>query len=459
MRWSLNPSDNWHSIVFGLLFLAGLIWTVSLFFNSPGTPVQDEVAHVLISRNAWRYPVLILDIWGRPVNTLLYMIPSLGGLAGARWFSIVLAGLTVVVTSQAARHLGARWWFVVPAFLWFQPWFNDLSYTAITEVPFSLLLIVGILMWLRHHVLAATLAIGLLPLVRYEAIALVLVWCLYVVYRREWRAAILCWSPVIVYNLVYYAAAQRWPAAIYLSPKPTFLYGSGTLLHFVEPVVQNAGIPLIILSAFSAIAILKDGSKRFVAVWYVLYFLIHTVLYHFGLYASGGYYLFLLPLAPAIAIASALGIEALLDLPSRIAVRHISRPHVLPLLTGLALTLILASVIAVGLRSRPHLLDLEATALREAADWIRQNGLAGYPVIATHVWFYYFYDLSWVPTQGWAQPPPLAGISRGSLVLWDGHYSDRWGMTYDELSTPDSGWAELKAFGDRFAVVFQKTSD
>jgi len=455
VRLKLSPA----SAVYGLAFSAGCAWTGYLFLNSPGTLVQDEIGHFLISRNAWHYPELILDVWGRPVNTVLYMLPSIWGINAARAFSTLLAALTVLLTTKVAQRSGVQLLFLVPVFLWFQPWFNALSYTVITEVPFSLLLVLAVYLWLTGREAAGAVTIGLLPLVRHEGIVLVLAWCLYALYKRDWKAILISVSPFILYNLVYYMAFQRWAASIFLNPRPTAIYGSGSWLHFVQPVINNVGRPLVGLSLLGLIPVLRLKEKILGFALYALYFLTHVIIYRFGLYGSGGYDLFLLPLAPLFAVTATLGAEFALNLLSHTATRLAVPPvlhQVLPVLV------IIVSVIWVGylgLQTRPRALDQEAAALQQAANWLRVNGLSGNTVVATHVWFFYFYDLPLIPGQGWAKPPPPDQLDPGTIVVWDRHYSDRWGLAYNKLADPSAGWRVLNQFGDGFVVIFQKAQE
>lgn len=435
--------------IFGL----GLAWMVGLWLRSPGVPVQDELGHVLIARNAWRSPALVLDLWGRAVNTLLYLLPALGGLSGARLASVLLACSTVLLTTAIAARLGLGRLWLIPALLWFQPWFGDLAYTAITEVPFAWLLALGCWLWLRERPRWAALCFGLLPLVRHEGVALTALCCGYLLLRRDWRAILAALAPMLLYNVLYAAVLGGWPVTIYFQPRPTTLYGSGSWLHFVWPLIDGLGWPIAALVLPGCLLLLRQRGGREVLACYGLYFGLQTVIYRFGLYASGGYAIFLLPLAPGCALAAALALEWLLARIERAVSPALPRGE---LLSASLLMIVLALVGNVALRTPPRPLDFEGVALQEAARWLAAAQLSPPRIVTTHVWFYYFADLpleqgSWPPT-----PPTLASLPPGALVVWDAHYSERWGLAYAELSDPTRGWRTLQRFGDDFAVIFQK---
>lgn len=139
------------------VFVAGFVWVIFVAANSPDAIFQDEVAHILMSRDAWQHPELMLNIWGRPFNTIIYMLPSLGGLVAARWFSLIFSGISVILATKVAEKLNLKALWLIPLCLWFQPWFADLSYTANTMTPFSFLLILGIYLWVNDKATWASL--------------------------------------------------------------------------------------------------------------------------------------------------------------------------------------------------------------------------------------------------------------------------------------------------------------
>ncbi|MBN3038565.1 MAG: hypothetical protein JW869_04020 [Candidatus Omnitrophica bacterium] len=446
-----------YSILFWVAFLSGLAWIIYIFSKSPGVPVQDEIAHILISRNAWNYPELLLNKWGRPINTLFYMPGSLAGLTGARWFSIIAASLTVILAAKIAQKMGLKSLFLIPVFLWFQPWFNDLSYAAITEVPFSLFLILGVYLGLDKKETLASIPLALLPLVRHEGIALLGIWCFYLLLKRKWRAIIVAVSPMVLYNLIYQIVLNRLPSSIFLSFKPTDFYGSGSWFHFVQPTIRSVGIPICIYSFFSFVPIfrLKEKSLVFI-VPYAAYFLIHTAIYRFGLFASGGYQLFLLPLAPAFAISAALGVQSIIEFTvSRLGLSG-RGPEILK-----ASVIIICSILVLnlGLRTRPRGLCPEAKAMRQVAQLIRDRGLSENKVVSTHAWFFYFYDLQWKPGELWNKPPALDKLGPGTIVVWDSHYSNRCGLSIDVLSDPANNWKLLAKDNYGTVAIFQKVKE
>jgi hypothetical protein len=186
-----------------------------------------------------------------------------------------------------------------------------------------------------------------------------------------------------------------------------------------------------------------------------VYFAIHTIIYRFGLYASGGYSFFLLPIAPAFAIAAAIGLEFVVVMSERMRKQFICRIRISPNLLRLGTGILLAVTVAYGMREHPHVLTPEAAAIQQLSGWLKAKGLGSRPTVVTNVQFYYFHPL---PVAGsyWWKVPKLAGLVEGTIVVWDRHYSNRWGLNLAELENSKS-WRKLHSFGiDRFAIAFEK---
>jgi hypothetical protein len=446
-------------ILYVIAFVAGLAWTVSLWLRSPGTSVQDEIGHFLLARNAWNYPILALDIWGRVFNTLLYMVPSLFGLNGARLASVLMSCATVLLTTRVARVFGVRHLFLVPLFLWFQYWGADLMYAASTTVPFTLFLIFAVHEWVERRFETASIAIGLLPLIRHEGIALLGVWCLYLVLRREWRAVLVTATPTILYNAVYLVALhpplRMLPVSVYFNPTSYQDYGKGSWFHYVPLTMHGVGMAIGLWVVIGLVPAWRLRRQMFYFVPYAVYFLVHTIIYHYGAYASGGYYLFISPTAPAFAIIAALGAEALLAPALAASERLTSIWGKRLAIAGSAVLLIVPVLYKAATSQVPRQFIVEEESVWEAARWLRTQPVSPSAVESTHVFFYYFYQLPWTPERPWWKPTPVEKMPPGTIAVWDQKYSDLAGMRRDGFRE-DRGWRKVAQFGSGQVEVYQR---
>ncbi len=413
--------------------------------NSPDTPFQDEIGHYLLSRYAWQYPEYLLHIWGRPFNTLIFMVPALGGLFAARLFAILLSALTVLLTTKVAQAYGIKQLVWIPLFLWFQPWFVNVSSTANTMIPFSFLLILGVYLWQRDRYILVSVVMSLLPLTRHEGIALTGVWFLYAVYHKHWLAATIVPLPMILHNGLYLAVFGTLASGNLINFQPTTYYGSGGWFHYFSEILAGIYPILLFLTCMAIPAIPYRSRRSLIFVPYVLYLATHVVIYRFGLFASGGYGFFLLPLAPAFAMWSTVGMLQLIKMTRRS--RVFSQRFIVAIVVG---------VVLLGALTYPFReYTQEASSLRDASDWLYNNNYGDFPFHSTHVWFYHFSGLEVKPDKYWGTSNTNSD-QPGTILVWDKHYSDRGGYKYNQLTASDSGWSRLAEFGDGTVVIFQK---
>jgi hypothetical protein len=406
---------------------------------------HDEITHTLIARWSWHHPSMILDQWGRVGHTTLYLIPSLGGLTGARIMSLLVSCGTVVLATLLARSFGVRHLWLVPLLLWFQPWFNDLGYTAMTEVPFTLGLTAAVLLCVRRQWSAAALVVGTLPLVRNEGIIYAALLGIVLLAGRRRRQLALLVLPTVVYNLLYLAVHQELGSGNFAHADGGSLYGRGGWFHYLPGVWHGVGPVVFVLAAAGTVVAVRRGRAALWLLAFPLWFVVHTVIYHLGLYASGGYTLFLLPLAPGAAVVAAIGVDGFVRGTRRLALPAFMLP-------------VLAAAVAVavalfGLQTTPRKLDPDGVAMKDVAGWVDQH-TGTRPAITTHPWFAYFHDYG--RQQLATRVVDAAAVSDGTILVWDRHYSPRYGLSFAALTAAGSGWVLLYRDSD-LGAVFERT--
>lgn len=450
-------APRWQVALFWLTFAAGLGRALWLMWHSPGSPLDDEIAHFLIAQGVWDDPRLLLNLWGRSVNTLVFAVPAAFGLTAARGLALLMTGIAILLTARLAQRFGLRHAWLVPVLFWFQPWVQQLGFTCLTEVPFLLFVVAGLLAFTSGRLLAAGVLLGCLPLIRHEGIGLVAAWIAYAALTRQWRLAGALAAPYATFVALYAAVFQATPLQIFSAGTHTDHYGAGGWLHFAPHLVQAAGLALL-PALYGLPRLLRTRESALATGTFVLYLAIHVVVYRFGLFASGGYVEFLLPLAALVALAGAAGVEALAE-----ELHRHSRPELFGLRFGSApvlatgIAVLAAGIVVQGLRhAAPHALQPIDVACGQAADWLRGQGLSRRAVVATHVRVHHALSLP-IPDvlHLWVRPAPPAGQAAGTLVVWDGKYSDGWGLPLAELQ--GERWRLLAEFGaEREVRVFEK---
>ena len=284
----------------------GLLVSVWMALHSDGTYHDDDLTHMQIARAAWTYPAYLLDEWGRPGFTVLYAPAARLGWLATRVCSGLLTALTAWLAYLIAVRLRVRLAAVVPALLWLAPLTFTLSYTTLTETPLALYFTLAGWLFLRGNHASSAAVISLAAVTRHEAGLFVLLWLVALLRRRRpWREWIwVAWAPVL-YHVLSSVLLDQWPLLRFFDAHPTNEYGAGTLLTMLTRWPVAAGIGPLLLAWIGLPALLRRSGGALWAGAGLAYFGLHTVIYCFGLFASGGYERFLVPISPVVAVAAA----------------------------------------------------------------------------------------------------------------------------------------------------------
>lgn len=438
-----------RSPLYWAAFAAGLAWTVVMWVRAAplASALDDEIGHFLIARDAWVHPQLLLNAWGRVGTTAAFFLPAAGGLEVARAAALAMTAGAVLIATQVARLVGVRALALVPVFFWFQPWVHFYGNAVLTEVPFTLVMLGACWAALAERTALASVLFGVLPLMRHEGIAVLGLWAVFLVVRRRWRDLAFAAVPVVAYQLAFALAFSTAPFSLYFRTTPSSPYGHGGWFHYVLPLVRSIGPVVALLAAAGLVLARRDRRVLLLAAPFVLLALVETVIFRFGLFGSGGNADYLLPLAAFAAVAAALAADRILDAAPR--------QWIAPVAGVLAL-----ATAGYALRTHPARADPVARSMRSAVRYLRARHADMSRVTATHVWFYELSGTSIPAGDGlhspWSRPKRPALLAPGSLVVWDCSYSDRFGLRWKRLRRSD--FAELRRFGHRHVVVFQRVA-
>ena len=261
----------WLPIALPILLFAVLSSYCAI--RSEGFIAGDACTHYFSARHAFSNPNNLVDVWNRPLVTVLYAGPAwLLDREGIRIVSMLVAIGCGCVSYWIARGQGLGMPALALIFTLGQPMLFLHSFAEMTELPFALLLGLAFLAWQKERFWLAALLISWSPLARPEGFGIVvLVFAALVLYRR-WACLLVLPIPVILWDIAGWLLSNRslpwwgwlrgsWPYA------GTSLYASGYLLTFVAmlpAVVSPFVLPAMLvglgrsLSAISSFAHLAD---------------------------------------------------------------------------------------------------------------------------------------------------------------------------------------------------------
>lgn len=290
--------------------LTGLVLSIVMALYSDGVHHDDDLVHLQFARWSFEYPEYLLHEWGRPGFTVLYALPAQLGWTAARIFSGLLTALTGWLAFLIARKQGLGVAAAVPALFWLQPMTFTLSYTTLTEPVLAFYLTLG--MWLLQHgrYVASAAVISLTMVTRHEAALFLALWSVALwKCRASWFTYLaLLWAP-IVHNVLSAMFLWSAPLLMFLDPKPTAQYGSGGWHSMPARWLLAAGVGPVLLACIGAPAQMRRPWGWLWIACGLAYLAAHTVLFRYGLFATGGYYRFLVAIGPVVAVAAAEGVN------------------------------------------------------------------------------------------------------------------------------------------------------
>ncbi|MBX3395972.1 MAG: hypothetical protein KF841_11460 [Phycisphaerae bacterium] len=321
--------------------LTGCALAVVFIFVSPeGLHHFDDITHYLFARWAWTWPEYLVDHWGRPGFTIPYFPAAALGWTACKLLSALVSALTGWCAFRLAQHAGlARAWLVIPL-IWLQPLFFHLAQTTLTETPLALYLSLALLLAVRGRWTWSSAVISAAFVTRHEAILFLPIWICFawrtgVSWRRLWP---ILWAPIAV-NAASIMLGMPTTIELYLTPKPSNQYGSDGWLTFFARGLHAWGPSVAVLAWVGLLrtasadferisrrtSLFAEGetdaptssashssseapkqigraeTMRFIATCAIAYFAAQSVIRALGLFNSGGYARFLVPISPFMA--------------------------------------------------------------------------------------------------------------------------------------------------------------
>lgn len=433
----------------GLCAAAG----VALAGLYPDSYQQDGGYHYLYARWAFVHRELLAGVWSRPLSTFVYSLPAAWAYPAAKMFTLALCLLTAYQTYRLAEASELARAPLAALLLFLQPAFLLLATDTMTEPLFALLFVVALRLHAAGRVRAGMGVASLSILARPEGFFVGALWGLWVLVDR--RDARPWWRRLPDTLLLATGAVLWWLAAWGLTGDPLFIphdwppnwettaatYGVGPAWTYVAKLPEIAG-SLLVVPFLAGLAILL-ARRRLPAVTssIAMLFTVHSALRAFGWFGSAGYVRYFVCIAPATALATLAGWNALSDGLAR-RLPALRRP------LGAA-TLALSAILALAYVDTSNVDGRDARAVAEMAGWLAANPRP----VSRFVWSQAYMDvlLDRDPLENLpAGEDRNASLERlrqappGTLVFWDGKTGPAsFGLTAREIES--LGYERLRA--------------
>ncbi len=291
----------------------------------PDSSTADGGTHFLEARWAWAtgHHTLLVDVWGRPLFTVIYSLPAQFGYRVAKLFTVVLSLATAWQTYRTAEVLGFRRAALAVPLLFLQPSFLMVAPETMTEPLFTLVFIVALRLHLERRVRAGAIVASLLPLARPEGPFLVALWGVWILLDR--RVPRSWWRRIPTTLWLASGMVLWWVAALAITHDPLWIKHNapwhwtsatashGTFWHYWDMRWEIVG-PLLRVPFGVGLAILLIRRRALEAVSALLViFVLHSTMWALGLLNTEGFARYITCVAPAITLITLAGWNVIAD--------------------------------------------------------------------------------------------------------------------------------------------------
>jgi ABC-type cobalt transport system substrate-binding protein len=424
-----------------LLAVSFVFFAVLSFLSEGSWGGADNVVHYRIAHYAFKYPHLFLDLWGKPLFTILSSPLAQLGYHYMRLFNVIVAILTAFLSVKILDILKLKdTYLAIPSIL-FSPIYFVLVPTAMTELLFGLIIILAIYFFFKENFVLSSVAISFLPFARNEGFILIPIFFLAFLLKKKYRVL-----PFLVTGFVFFSLLgwKHFGSFFWILENNPYtgaasLYGSGSLLHFVDRSPQVFGIPLVVLFIvglfFATRNFIKDRlCLRYTFFFYLLvvgsaltYFAAHSYVWWKGMGGSLGLTRVMAGIVPLFALTAVYGIN---QIPVKADIRRIIS--------------IIAIVVIVYIPFQkyqiPFQIDATEKLVKETSSW-----LLDHEWISDRLIFYYDpvfchylkldpFDQERTREQIHNREKPEESVPVGAIVIWDGHFGpNEGGMPLQKL--------------------------
>ncbi|OQY05365.1 MAG: hypothetical protein B6I20_01380 [Bacteroidetes bacterium 4572_117] len=425
-----------ESILVNILLFVFFIIFIILAYLSEGTyGGADDITHYRFSRYAFQYPEFFLNHWAKPVFTLLSSPFAQFGFIGMKFFNVIIGTLTTFYTYKTAKKLGLKNSVLVILFTFSSVLYPALMITGMTEILFSFVLIVSILLLLNKRYVFSAIVLSFLPLVRTEGIVLLVVFVFAFLYYKKYYQLIFLSSGAFIYSVIgwFYYNDFLWLITKMPYGDSTDIYGTGNLFYFIEQSKNIFGILLSILISIGIIIILffllkpklnrlnYDNLKVFLLILLPAsaYYWAHSFSWYLGIGSSLGLIRVMAAIIPLFAIIALISYNYIIE---KIKLKK----QFSNIVSVIIIILLFHSTLSVN--TFPVPLREKNQLIKDASIWLINSEYRNNKVYYYDPYFFFFMDKNpydntimeeFIPDK----EKPGNKMKNNEILIWDAHFS------------------------------------
>lgn len=416
------------------LFLIGVVLSIASGFTEISSGGADNYAHFNISRWAFRYPHLFLDHWGKPVFTFLTAPFAQLGMNAVRIFNIAAGLLTAWFAYNLALHFRLRYAWLAGVFTVFTPIYFMMMSSSMTEVLFSLFLVLSIYLFFREKFIVSAILVSFIFLIRNEGLLTILLFLAGFILKKQYRAIPFLASGFLVSSLagslLHYHDFWWLITHRPYSTGGTSVYGSGDWYYFFIKLPHYFGYIITLLLYAGTIAILVNWKEQYLNIRSDAFLLIILVLGSFWGYFAGHAYMWWKGDTSAGLVRVFAAVSPLVSLMALFFLNAFKAQWLNS--KAMKITTITVSLLLAGSSVRHYhrsvSRDLSAEILKRVTLWLKNPENLRHKLVVHNPYFSYSTGIdAWdsnIVQYGFSNnEDPAKGLPDSTLFVWDAHFS------------------------------------
>jgi hypothetical protein len=309
-----------------------------------------------------------------------------------------------------------------------------------TEILFSLVLILSIFLFYNRRYIWSALLLSFLPFVRTEGAVILPLFLVALAWQKQWRAI-----PFLFFGFVFYSivGSFHFKDILWVIHEMPYkgnakgIYGSGELFHYVKATKFIFGIPLAVMVLFGLLVwatdpivkkekVRKEWIMEMLVIYLpaLLYFAAHSYVWWKGKGNSVG---MIRVIAAIVPVAAVLGVRGWSRLMEWIPLKRWWKIGLTAILSLFLVT------VPYGVYDIPVPVVGTEALIKEASDWLRKSDYYDHRIYYYDPFWCFFldmnpYDEDRVHEFVYRREEPEYNIKEGELVLWDAHFSPNEGQ-------------------------------
>ncbi|RPI14087.1 MAG: hypothetical protein EHM58_17220 [Ignavibacteriae bacterium] len=447
-------------------------------YFSNGFYQDDEVAHYINMRDFWSDPWIIMSNWGKPGWKIFLVIPALAGFKATLLVHALITALTAYFTILLAKTLKFRNAIIAGILFAFQPLVLQLSFRNYAEIFTGLLLVLTLYFYYKENYILSALLCGLSFTARQEAALLAVVLAIFFIIEKKYLPVLFLGVFPLLLNLLGYLhtgdilwawTQMQGLGELNMGVNRSFFHYFGVFIYITGPIA----FALFILGLFAPY-VNKEKFKTFykkeslIYIFFFIVFLFQCYLVEKG--TNPGSWRYILQVSPFVSLIALIGFNQLSEkniknfvIGTLIAVNLVILVFFSKEGTGLVISdttefsklmvtllftagafyyvisakvskvhqlVIFTAIVTIGytfISEKPKQQTPENIAVNNIADWYKQNKNNSPEVLYNHSLVLFYGDITGPEKQNFKilNMKSLEEAPKGSLVLWDSHYSFR----------------------------------